>query len=806
MAAVTAIAAVLLMIALTIAGGWGLFHARRVLVHRTTALRDAFWMTLAFFFVFRSTLELILTSQLTWANQLIGSVMAPLTSGALCILVFPSLFWLNLHLVALAGIVSRKDDAAERSMLPLFWPVFAVSFGLDFLLYKQRFWPPGFACLMAPAVTLYLIRLLRRRDLETETFFYQITARLHRKCTFRRGKRTLDLRGVVLGTIAGTLVLLTTAPLLGPYQRSAYVNAIQLGSSLHAMLNLLNRGDEPDLPSLFQITGATNRRDPFSDLVVVRYDITTRHRTTEPDRAEAQVEATLVEKLALAKPKAIVLPLPPEQGQEIPQPPSLTEDRLTEQVATLNPKFYTTLAKVIKAAGCVYLYATPYRSPHKALKESARASGTAQITGFGPASIPAMTIPRGNAPAQAIPLLLSPQTKPLPAFVLIDYRVDLHEQRAPILTSQILRDEPLFDASSQKWVSAKTFFAGKTIFVEAASPRYYSTPVGLRSEAEVLAQITATLRMDESLQLLPLWIEVVIVLCLAALVGHLSVGRAPLEALWRTTLPILLVVSGVFGATAFGDYAADPIRPLVGALLAFFIVTQFTFTIERSERDRNRSVLRRFLPPQIIDQMVDDPETKLGLGGKRRPIVVLFVDVRGFSGFAERRTPEEVVTTMNHYLAAMTDALNDHEGILDKYTGDGLMALFPVDDESVDVLRAVNAAIAMAQAVQRVARHLQAEGGDELAVGIGLHYGDAVVGLVGHPTRQVNYTALGHTVVVAARLQSLAAGGEIILSETVFKALPVGMVSAEVGESVSVKGVAKPIPVYRLKVGNPPNR
>ena len=72
-------------------------------------------------------------------------------------------------------------------------------------------------------------------------------------------------------------------------------------------------------------------------------------------------------------------------------------------------------------------------------------------------------------------------------------------------------------------------------------------------------------------------------------------------------------------------------------------MTQFTFTIARGERDRNRNVLRRFLPPQIIDQMVDDPETKLGLGGKRRPVVVLFADVRGFSGFAERRTPEETV-------------------------------------------------------------------------------------------------------------------------------------------------------------------
>ena len=179
---------------------------------------------------------------------------------------------------------------------------------------------------------------------------------------------------------------------------------------------------------------------------------------------------------------------------------------------------------------------------------------------------------------------------------------------------------------------------------------------------------------------------------------------------------------------------------------------------------------------------------------------MIFVDVRGFSHFAEKRTPEEVVATMNRYLAAMTDALNAHEGILDKYTGDGLMALFLVDNEAKDVLRAVQATQAMAQAAYQVAQTMRAEGGDELAVGMGLHYGEAVVGLVGHPTRQVNYTALGHTVVVAARLQTLAEGGEIILSEAVYKALPSGSITSEAGEAVTVKGVTEPVPIYRLKI------
>lgn len=807
MVALTVFTALALAIALLFAGIWGLFHAKRVLEQRGAALRDAFWMTLVLFCLFRSAFELAAPSTLFWATTIISSVLAPLTSGALCLLAFPALFLLNLHLVALAAMTGRGDRQQERVFLSVFWPHFLVCLGIDYLLRDQRPWPSGLACLSAPFFVLALLHLLRRRGVALDALLPRLITHLHRKCTFRWGKRQWDLRGVVLGSLTGALVLLTTSPILGPYQRAAYISAIQMGSNLQTVTSLLDQVTDGTFKPILKIEARQETRPLYEDLVVVRYDATTRHRASEPSLPEARIQAQLLEKLAPTQPKAILLPLPPEREDQIPSSPNLIEEALTDRGAQHNPEHYATLAKAIQSSANVYLYSTPYRRPPPSLAKVAKAHGTSAVTGFGPAHIPAGLLPRTAADTPSVALLLSPLAKrPAAPLFLIDYRTDLHEIRAPVLVAQVLRGEPLYDAPRKQWVKPEAFFKGKTVFIEAASPRYFATPLGLRTEAEVLAQTTATLRAGAPLQPLPLWLELAVVLSLSALVGHLSVGRAPLEALWRTSLPILVVVGAVFGLTAFSAYCSDPILPLVGALLAFFVVTQFTFALERGERDRNHSVLRRFLPPQIIDQMVDDPEGKLGLGGKRRPIVVLFADVRGFSGFAERRTPEEVVATMNRYLAEMTDALNDHEGILDKYTGDGLMALFPVEDEPQDVARAVQAALAMAQAVQRVARTLQAEGGDELAVGIGLHYGDAVVGLVGHPTRQVNYTALGHTVVVAARLQTLALGGEVILSEAVFQALPPGTVAGEAGEAVSVKGVAKPIPIYRLRVENPPNR
>jgi len=162
----------------------------------------------------------------------------------------------------------------------------------------------------------------------------------------------------------------------------------------------------------------------------------------------------------------------------------------------------------------------------------------------------------------------------------------------------------------------------------------------------------------------------------------------------------------------------------------------------------------------------------LSLQGDRRNVCVLFADTRNFTLYSERHAPEEVVATTNRYLTAMADALFEHGGILDKFTGDGLMAFFLVEQaadsagERMVVERAVRAALAMRDAAERVSAELAAEGKEPLQIGLGVHYGPAVVGPVGSP-RRPDYSALGHAVVVSHRLQGLAAGGEIVISETV---------------------------------------
>lgn len=795
MIALTVLEGLIVSVLFTVAGVWGVFHPRQVLSHRTLALRDAFWATVIFFFSVRGLIQYAQQRSTINFNNLFANFLAPFTTGALCILVFPAFFLLNLHLVALARLRFKEDPKAATSILPLFSGTFLLSLGVDLFLNRFGWWPRAFASVGSPLTSLFLLHQLRKRNLDMDQLAQQLTSVLHRKCTVGRGRHKRDLRGVVLGLLAGVLVLLTPRILLLPYQGAAYASAIQLGQQLQT-LNTVS--------STISIFDGANvqfdrmRRVPFQDIYVVKFDPEALHQAHLSSSSEAKIQTQLLDALAKAKVAGIVLPVPPHSPRELPVMQSTLETPLREVDLQRNVAHYPALSEAIRAAGNVYLSTTALTQTPPLLRKNVRGAAGLVIHPLGSLEIPVLNLVEKDS----LPHLLVGDTLPQRrGQVLIDFRTDIRGVHAPLYVSQILHNEEIYEPKSERWVTPRALLAQKLVLVEPLSPQLQATPLGPRTETEVLAQAVASLRAKPRFVPIPLWIEWALVVALTMLCGHLSVGRAPLESVWRITLPILMAVGACIGTTAFWSYLADPVLPLVGAVLAFLMVTQFTFAVERGERERNRQVLRRFLAPQVIEQMVDDPETKLGLGGTRRPVVVLFADVRGFSGFAEKHTPEEVVAVMNRYLATMTDALNDHEGILDKYTGDGLMALFPVEREPEDVLRAVRGALAMARAVERQGASV---GETLLAVGIGLHYGDAVLGLVGHPTRQVNYTALGHTVVVAARLQTLATGGEVILSEAVYNALPKGSIVGEAEEAVTVKGVATPVPIYRLKSAESP--
>jgi adenylate cyclase len=170
------------------------------------------------------------------------------------------------------------------------------------------------------------------------------------------------------------------------------------------------------------------------------------------------------------------------------------------------------------------------------------------------------------------------------------------------------------------------------------------------------------------------------------------------------------------------------------------------------------------MPEYVVQQLLENPNS-FRLGGVNQTITVLFADIRGFTAYSENEKPEKIVRLLNRYFSAMSELIFAHGGTLDKYTGDGLMAIFGAPTATPkDSKNALQAAVAMQKRLELLNRELEAEGFGRIAVGIGLHTGEAIIGYIGSEQRS-EYTAIGDTVNLASRLESSALGGQILISE-----------------------------------------
>ncbi len=211
-----------------------------------------------------------------------------------------------------------------------------------------------------------------------------------------------------------------------------------------------------------------------------------------------------------------------------------------------------------------------------------------------------------------------------------------------------------------------------------------------------------------------------------------------------------------------------------------------------------RGVLERYVPGAIADEILKDPVRYLRLGGERRPVTVLFADIRGFTRFAEENSAETVVRVLNGFFEGLTKVVFRCGGTFDKYLGDSIMAFYgaPVSYED-DVERALQTAIDMQKTFVRLQRRWPSKEVVSLGLGIGLNTGEAIVGNVG--SQQImDYTVIGDAVNVARRLQDLAGKGEIIIGESTFQLVKGRVVVEEAGPQ-RLRGKREPVRAYMLK-------
>ena len=247
----------------------------------------------------------------------------------------------------------------------------------------------------------------------------------------------------------------------------------------------------------------------------------------------------------------------------------------------------------------------------------------------------------------------------------------------------------------------------------------------------------------------------------------------------------------------FAAFKPDDLELISAVAAQTAIAVENARAHERLAREEvARANYSRFLPEYVVKQMLENPES-FKLGGVNQTITILFADIRGFTRISEHAPPEKIVGLLNRYFSAMTDIIFAHGGTLDKYLGDGLMALFGAPTTTPeDASNALNAAVAMQRRLLGINTELRQEGLSEVGVGIGLHTGEVTVGYIGSERRS-EYTAIGDSVNTASRLESNAKGGEILVSDATAKAAR-SRYKLHPREPITVKNREQPVILWEV--------
>lgn len=282
-------------------------------------------------------------------------------------------------------------------------------------------------------------------------------------------------------------------------------------------------------------------------------------------------------------------------------------------------------------------------------------------------------------------------------------------------------------------------------------------------------------------------------------------------------ITVIGVIVGILSAFGLGTLLIRPLKALVRGV-AEIARGNFEYRIRKSTNDEIgdltsafnimakdlkdkvliEDAFKRYVSHQVADEILKDPDVfAKSLKGVKKRITAFFGDIRGFTPISEHLPPEEVVAFLNFYLTEMTTIIFANEGTIDKFMGDCIMAVFgaPVQHDD-DVYKAVKSGVEIQKKIEEMNAERIAEGKQEIHVGIGINYGEAVVGNIGS-TQRLEYTVIGDSVNTAARLQTLAKGGEIVVSDSVYREVK-DHFSFIPMEPVKVKGKTRVLKAWKI--------
>ena len=350
----------------------------------------------------------------------------------------------------------------------------------------------------------------------------------------------------------------------------------------------------------------------------------------------------------------------------------------------------------------------------------------------------------------------------------------------------------------------KNLFRDKIVLVGASATGIYDLRVtpfstvcpGIELHATVIDNI-----LHRNFIQRPGWAAIIDIFAIVFL-GLIAVPvLSRLKAILGLLLTLALVVIYVFiNRYVFTGYNLwlNLVYPMCAVFGVYVGITVYRYMTEEREKKKIRGTFQYYLSGPVIEEMLKDP-SKLKLGGEKKDLTVLFSDIRGFTTISEKLSPEDLVHLLNEYLTVMTDKVFVYGGLLDKYMGDAIMAVFgaPIDDPEHPG-KCCRTALEMMDELKRLQKKWADEKRPILDIGIGINTGDMVVGNMGSEMR-FDYTVMGDNVNLGSRLEGINKEYDtnIVISEYTYARVKDEFFCREL-DSVRVKGKIHPVKIYEL--------
>jgi adenylate cyclase len=345
-------------------------------------------------------------------------------------------------------------------------------------------------------------------------------------------------------------------------------------------------------------------------------------------------------------------------------------------------------------------------------------------------------------------------------------------------------------------------FSGKTVLIGGSAPGLLdnrSTPLsGVSPGVEIHATVLDNLLRRDFVRV-PAGAVFLGFLLLVSL--FTAVGASLLRKIWQLIVLFVLSLALPCGAVwlAFrSGFWLDFVVPEFAVVTGFIGASLLNYSVEGKQRRFIKSVFRHYLSPDVIERVIQNPAL-LRLGGEKREVTSFFSDVAGFTTISESLAPEELVNLLNEYLSEMTDIILSSGGTLDKYEGDAIIAFWNAPlDQPDHALRACLASLDCQKRLAGLQPRFREKYGKAVAMRIGLNSGAAVVGNMGS-SRRFDYTAMGDTVNLAARLEGACKQYKvpILVGEETRRLVQSDVIAREV-DIIRVVGKRKPVAVYEI--------